>query len=77
MTIEPLCTVRAPEGITQQVKQLARRVIEEPYVGKRLELRSAARTLNRLTACPQGSLDPGCDHPSCVCWLADPALAKS
>lgn len=61
----------APRGTEQRMKQLVRRVVGEPYVGKRLKLRSASRALDRLRLSPRRILDAGSEDATFVYWLAD------
>jgi trans-aconitate methyltransferase len=58
-------------GAEQRLKQLVRRLVGEPYVGKRLKLRSAARALDRLSLTPRRILDAGSEDATFVYWLAD------
>lgn len=55
----------------QAVKQVVRRLVGEPYVGKRLKLRSAGRALDQLKLTPHRILDAGCEDATFVYWLAD------
>lgn len=64
-------TMFCSEGTKQRVKQVVRRIVGEPYVGKRLKLRSAARALDRLSLSPGRILDAGCEDATFVYWLAD------
>lgn len=55
----------------QHAKQLARRTIGEPYVGKRLKLRRLGHTLPALRLEPSAILDAGSEDATFVYWLAD------
>jgi SAM-dependent methyltransferase len=55
----------------QRAKQFVRRAIGEPYVGKRLKLRSVNRTLDRLSLQPATVLDAGTEDATFVYWLTD------
>jgi 2-polyprenyl-3-methyl-5-hydroxy-6-metoxy-1,4-benzoquinol methylase len=55
----------------QRVKQLVRRTIGEPYVGKRVKLRRLSRVLQRLELRPSAILDFGCEDATFTYWLAD------
>lgn len=57
--------------IKQYVKQGLRRTIGEPYVGKRLKLRSASRALSQAALEPMSILDAGAEDATFVYWLAD------
>jgi glycosyltransferase involved in cell wall biosynthesis/SAM-dependent methyltransferase len=59
-------------GIRKQYfKQQIRRLVGDPYVGKRLKLRSASRALDHLNLSPRQILDAGCEDATFVYWLAD------
>jgi SAM-dependent methyltransferase len=62
---------RAVRGTKQRLKQLARRLVGEPYVGKRLKLRDAGRALDRLALSPRRILDAGSEDATFVYWLAN------
>lgn len=55
----------------QRVKQLVRRVIGEPYVGKRLKMRNLSRALGAAELSPKRILDAGAGDAAFVYWLAD------
>jgi 2-polyprenyl-3-methyl-5-hydroxy-6-metoxy-1,4-benzoquinol methylase len=55
----------------QHAKQLVRRVIGEPYVGKRLKMRRLNRVLPVLGLQPAAILDAGAEDATFVYWLAD------
>lgn len=55
----------------QQLKQLIRRTIGEPYVGKRLKLRRLSHVLPALGLQPSTVLDAGSEDATFVYWLAD------
>ena len=55
----------------QRVKQLLRRTVGEPYVGKRLKLRDLNRTIRTLQLNPRAVLDAGAEDATFVYWLAD------
>ncbi len=57
--------------IKQHLKQAVRRSIGEPYVGKRLKLRSVSRELRRMALKPSSILDAGAEDATFVYWLAD------
>lgn len=57
--------------LKQQSKQLLRRTIGEPYVGKRLKLRRFERLLPSLDLHPKSILDVGSEDATFVYWLAD------
>ena len=58
-------------AIKQHLKQAVRRTIGEPYVGKRLKLRSVSRELKRIALKPSSILDAGAEDATFVYWLAD------
>jgi glycosyltransferase involved in cell wall biosynthesis len=64
---------RRPVGSArrQHAKQLVRRTIGEPYVGKRLKMRSLARYLDSHSLRPNRILDAGSEDATFVYWLAD------
>lgn len=55
----------------QQAKQLVRRTIGEPYVGKRLKQIRIGKVLDRLGLRPARILDAGSGDAAFVYWLAD------
>lgn len=55
----------------QRVKQLVRRTVGEPYVGKRLKLRELNHVLRDLPLDPRRVLDAGSEDATFVYWLAD------
>src|SRR4051812_12790621 len=55
----------------QRAKQLVRRVIGEPYVGKRLKMRRLGHVLPELNLRPSNILDAGTEDATFVYWLAD------
>lgn len=55
----------------QRAKQVVRRVIGEPYVGKRLKLRNLERVMPGLDLDPKDILDAGAEDATFVYWLAD------
>ncbi|MEI2779525.1 MAG: class I SAM-dependent methyltransferase [Tetrasphaera sp.] len=55
----------------QRAKQLLRRTVGEPYVGKRLKQRAIGRELSRLRLDPEVVVDAGCEDATFVYWLAD------
>ena len=55
----------------QRLKQLIRRTIGEPYVGKRLKLRNLNRAVRALELDPRSILDAGAEDATFVYWLAD------
>jgi 2-polyprenyl-3-methyl-5-hydroxy-6-metoxy-1,4-benzoquinol methylase len=57
--------------LKQRAKQLVRRTIGEPYVGKRLKQRRVAGVLDGLTLNPRAILDAGTEDATFVYWLAD------
>jgi SAM-dependent methyltransferase len=57
--------------LKQQAKQLTRRTIGEPYVGKRLKLRRLNGVVPRLGLHPETVLDAGSEDATFVYWLAD------
>jgi SAM-dependent methyltransferase len=61
----------------QYVKQLVRRVIGEPYVGKRLKMRRLSKLLPTLGLKPFAILDAGSEDATFVYWLADSYPAAS
>jgi SAM-dependent methyltransferase len=58
-------------GTEQRLKQILRRTIGEPYVGKRLKLRRLNRVLPSLGLAPSAILDAGAEDATFVYWLAD------
>lgn len=61
----------SPTNTKQQAKQLIRRTIGEPYVGKRLKQRRMSRVLSTLKLQPTTVLDAGSEDATFVYWLAD------
>lgn len=57
--------------IKQRAKQAVRRAVGEPYVGKRMKMRSLNRELDALTLDPTAILDAGAEDATFVYWLAD------
>lgn len=57
--------------VKQMIKQLARRTIGEPYVGKRLKMRRLDVALTALALQPSSVLDAGAEDATFVYWLAD------
>jgi 2-polyprenyl-3-methyl-5-hydroxy-6-metoxy-1,4-benzoquinol methylase len=57
--------------VKQHAKQLVRRSIGEPYVGKRLKLRRLDGVLPTLGLRPSSVLDAGAEDATFVYWLAD------
>lgn len=55
----------------QQAKQLIRRMIGEPYVGKRLKQRRVSCVLSALQLQPATVLDAGSEDATFVYWLAN------
>jgi 2-polyprenyl-3-methyl-5-hydroxy-6-metoxy-1,4-benzoquinol methylase len=55
----------------QRIKQAVRRTIGEPYVGKRLKMRSLNRVMPALMLAPRAILDAGAEDATFVYWLAD------
>jgi SAM-dependent methyltransferase len=55
----------------QRVKQFVRRVVGEPYVGKRLKIRAVERALVTLQLSATNILDAGAEDATFVYWLAD------
>lgn len=55
----------------QQTKQLVRRTVGEPYVGKRLKQVRIGKVLDGLHLEPQRILDAGTEDATFVYWLAD------
>ncbi len=55
----------------QRLKQVARRTIGEPYVGKRLKMHSLNRVMPTLALDPRDILDAGAEDATFVYWLAD------
>jgi cyclopropane fatty-acyl-phospholipid synthase-like methyltransferase len=55
----------------QRMKQLVRRTIGEPYVGKRMKLAWLARALDGLELQPRQILDAGAEDATFSYWLAD------
>jgi SAM-dependent methyltransferase len=65
--------LRAPGLVEQWIKQVVRRTLGEPYVGKRLKLRHLNRVMPtlRLSVTPFSILDAGAEDATFVYWLAD------
>jgi SAM-dependent methyltransferase len=65
------------QRLKQHAKQLARRTIGEPYVGKRMKLHRLDDVFDHLTLSPRAVLDAGAEDATFVYWLADrfPAAA--
>jgi SAM-dependent methyltransferase len=57
--------------VKQRVKQVVRRTVGEPYVGKRLKLRNLNHVLPALDLHPHDILDAGAEDATFVYWLAD------
>jgi len=55
----------------QRIKQLVRRSVGEPYVGKRLKLRNLNGAIDALQLDPRAILDAGSEDATYVYWLAD------
>jgi len=55
----------------QRMKQAVRRAIGEPYVGKRLKLRSLGHALAPLHLNPRAVIDAGAEDATFAYWLAD------
>lgn len=55
----------------QRVKQVVRRTVGEPYVGKRLKLRSLNQVMPSLDLEPRSILDAGTEDATFAYWLAD------
>ena len=55
----------------QRAKQLTRRLIGEPYVGKRLKQIRVGKILDALHLQPESILDAGSEDATFVYWLAD------
>lgn len=60
-----------PSATKQRAKQVLRRTVGEPYVGKRLKLRNLARVMPTLDLDPRSILDAGAEDATFVYWLAD------
>lgn len=63
--------------VKQRVKQMVRRTIGEPYVGKRLKLRGISRKLRGMQLSPRRILDAGTEDATFAYWLADRYPAAS
>lgn len=61
----------AEREFKQRAKQLTRRLIGEPYVGKRLKLRRVGPAMKALDLHPRRILDAGAEDATFVYWLAD------
>ena len=57
--------------VKQRIKQVVRRTVGEPYVGKRLKLRAVGRELDAMQLHPRAVLDAGAEDATFVYWLAD------
>lgn len=57
--------------IKQRAKQVVRRTLGEPYVGKRLKLRRLNHVMRDLDIQPHDILDAGAEDATFVYWLAD------
>jgi SAM-dependent methyltransferase len=57
--------------LKQWAKQIVRRTIGEPYVGKRLKLRNLDRVLRSTALAPRSIVDVGSEDALFVYWLAD------
>lgn len=57
--------------IKQRTKQMVRRTIGEPYVGKRLKLRRVGPAMRAVDLNPRVILDYGAEDATFVYWLAD------
>jgi SAM-dependent methyltransferase len=57
--------------LKQRAKQFVRRTLGEPYVGKRLKLRTLGPRLDQLRLAPLEILDAGAEDATFVYWLAD------
>jgi SAM-dependent methyltransferase len=57
--------------LEQRVKQILRRTVGEPYVGKRLKLRWLESRLGALGLRPRRILDAGAEDATFTYWLAD------
>jgi 2-polyprenyl-3-methyl-5-hydroxy-6-metoxy-1,4-benzoquinol methylase len=55
----------------QHTKQIVRRLIGEPYVGKRLKMRRLNKVVPALDLQPAAILDAGAEDATFVYWLAD------
>lgn len=61
----------AERRFKQRAKQVTRRLIGEPYVGKRLKLRRVGPAMKALDVQPRRILDAGAEDATFVYWLAD------
>lgn len=61
----------AAQQLKQRAKQVTRRLIGEPYVGKRLKLRRVGPAMKALDLHPRRILDAGAEDATFVYWLAD------
>ena len=59
------------QAAKQRAKQIVRRTVGEPYVGKRLKLRNLNRVMRSLPLEPHAILDAGAEDATFVYWLAD------
>jgi SAM-dependent methyltransferase len=67
-----ICSVMpTPAELKQRTKQLVRRVIGEPYVGKRLKMRSVSRVVRGMELAPRRIVDAGSEDATFAYWLAD------
>lgn len=57
--------------VKQRAKQVVRRTVGEPYVGKRLKLRRVGPAMRALDLNPRVILDFGAEDATFVYWLAD------
>jgi SAM-dependent methyltransferase len=57
--------------IKQRTKQILRRTVGEPYVGKRFKMRRLGSTFDGLALKPTAILDAGAEDATFVYWLAD------
>src|SRR5215217_6874010 len=75
----PLISGNADRGLStmnpalrkQRTKQVVRRLIGEPYVGKRLKMRRLDHVLTATDLHPSSILDAGTEDGTFVYWLAD------
>jgi ubiquinone/menaquinone biosynthesis C-methylase UbiE len=66
-----LVTISRAATLKQWAKQIVRRTIGEPYVGKRLKLRNLDRILQTAALGARNILDVGSEDALFVYWLAD------
>lgn len=62
---------RGQSALKQRAKQFLRKMVGEPYVGKRLKMRNLARVMPTLDLEPRAILDAGAEDATFVYWLAD------